>query len=134
MAIRIEHAEDKDAIAEFVALHDRVYASRAVRWQNSPLHLPMLRGMTPATIDRELRDRARLRRLRDARVTGARPALAELARERSARGLRARAAPRRPARAARAAPVRALERRVRQPLGLEPTLPRTHAPVRARRA
>src|SRR5439155_22049947 len=55
MAIRIEHAEDKDAIAEFVALHDRVYASRAVRWQNSPLHLPMLRGMTPATIDRDLR-------------------------------------------------------------------------------
>ena len=53
--IRIEACEGKDAIAEFVALHDRVYASRAVRWESSPLHLPMLRGMTPATIDRELR-------------------------------------------------------------------------------
>ena len=55
MGIRIEQAEGKDAIAEFVALHDRVYGSRAVRWQSSPLHLPMLRGMTRATIDRELR-------------------------------------------------------------------------------
>ena len=52
--IHIERADGKDAIAEFVALHDRVYASRAVRWESSPLHLPMLRGMTPATIDREL--------------------------------------------------------------------------------
>ena len=54
MPIRIEHAEGKDALAEFVALHDRVYAARGVRWESSPLHLPMLRGMTPATIDREL--------------------------------------------------------------------------------
>src|SRR5258705_3409901 len=55
MVTRIEHAQSKDAMAEFVALHDGVYASRAVRWKTSPLHLPMLRGMTPATIDRELR-------------------------------------------------------------------------------
>ena len=54
MPIRIEHAEGKDALAEFVTLHDRVYAARGVRWESSPLHLPMLRGMTPATIDREL--------------------------------------------------------------------------------
>jgi GNAT superfamily N-acetyltransferase len=52
--IRIEKVEGKDGSAEFVALHDRVYASRAVRWQSSPLHLPMLRGQTPATIEREL--------------------------------------------------------------------------------
>jgi GNAT superfamily N-acetyltransferase len=55
VTISIEHAQGKDAIAEFVALHDRVYAARAVRWQSSPLHLPMLLGMTPATIGRELR-------------------------------------------------------------------------------
>jgi hypothetical protein len=54
-AIRIEAAEDKDAIAEFVALHDRVYASRAARWRSPPLHHPMLLGQTPATIERELR-------------------------------------------------------------------------------
>src|SRR5262245_39125837 len=55
MSIRIEQAQDKDAIAEFVALHDRAYASRAVRWESSPLHLPMLLGETPATVERELR-------------------------------------------------------------------------------
>ena len=49
------HAEGKDAIAEFVALHDRVYASRAARWKSSPLHRPMLLGQTAATVDRELR-------------------------------------------------------------------------------
>src|SRR5436309_1301992 len=54
-SIRIEHAEGKDAIAEFVALHERVYASRAVRWHDSPLHQPMLLGQTPATLERELR-------------------------------------------------------------------------------
>jgi GNAT superfamily N-acetyltransferase len=55
MAIRIEHCEGKDAIAEFVGLHDRVYAAtRAVSWESSRLHLPMLLGITPATIDREL--------------------------------------------------------------------------------
>jgi GNAT superfamily N-acetyltransferase len=43
-----------DAIAEFVALHDRVYASRPVRWRGSPLHRPMLLGQTPATVEREL--------------------------------------------------------------------------------
>lgn len=53
--IRIEQAEGKDAIAEFVALHDRVYASRAVRWHSSPLHQPMLLGQTPATVERVLR-------------------------------------------------------------------------------
>ncbi len=53
-SIRIEKAEGKDAIAEFVALHDRVYASRAVRWQSPPLHGPMLLGLTAATQEREL--------------------------------------------------------------------------------
>ena len=52
--IRIERADGKDAIAEFVALHDRVYAARAARWLSSPLHAPMLLGMTAATIDRTL--------------------------------------------------------------------------------
>jgi GNAT superfamily N-acetyltransferase len=55
VSIRIEHAQDKDAITEFAALHDRVYASRAVRWESSPLHLPILLGQTPATVDRDLR-------------------------------------------------------------------------------
>ena len=54
-SIRIEHAQDKDAIAEFVALHDRVYAARPARWHSSPLHEPMLLGQTPATVERELR-------------------------------------------------------------------------------
>ena len=53
--IRVEQAQGKDGAAEFVALHDRVYAARGVRWQSSPLHLPMLRGLTPATHDREMR-------------------------------------------------------------------------------
>src|SRR5262245_36129460 len=53
--IRVEHAQGNDAIAEFAALHDRVYASRAARWQGSPLHLPILLGLTPATAERELR-------------------------------------------------------------------------------
>jgi len=52
--IRVEKAEGKDGTAEFVALHDRVYAARGVRWQSSPLHLPMLRGSTPATREREM--------------------------------------------------------------------------------
>ena len=239
-SIRIEHAEGKDAIAEFVALHDRVYASRAVRWQSSRLHVPMLRGMTPATVDRELRPlvareggevvarvcavvdgpylkhwnerighllmfeaqpsaREAVRQLLDAAcawlgergmeaarigfglletpfttddyealppstlrqnpreyhvlikgagfetergfVDYAMPAtpqlaaaLAELALERPARGLRARAVPRRRSRAARADAVRALERDVREPLGLVPALARARGPVRARRA
>ena len=55
MSIRIEKADGKDAIAEFVALHDRVYSRRAIRWESSPLHLPMLLGQTPATVERELR-------------------------------------------------------------------------------
>jgi hypothetical protein len=53
-SIRIEPAKGKDAIAEFVALHDRAYASRAAHWKSSPLHLPILLGQTAATIDREL--------------------------------------------------------------------------------
>jgi GNAT superfamily N-acetyltransferase len=52
--IRIERAEGADALAEFVALHDRVYASRAARWPESPLHLPTLLGQTPITKEREL--------------------------------------------------------------------------------
>ena len=52
--IRIEQVEGQEGTEEFAALHDRVYASRAVRWQSSPLHLPMLLGQTPATIEREL--------------------------------------------------------------------------------
>jgi GNAT superfamily N-acetyltransferase len=54
-SVRIEPALGKDAIAEFVALHDRVYAARAVRWPSPPLHRPILLGQTPATVDRELR-------------------------------------------------------------------------------
>lgn len=54
MSIRIERAEGADAIAEFVALHDRVYRSRAARWPASPLHAPMLLGQTPVTAEREL--------------------------------------------------------------------------------
>ena len=52
--IRTEYAEGKDGTAEFVALHDRVYAARGVRWHSSPLHLPMIRGLTPATHEREM--------------------------------------------------------------------------------
>jgi len=53
-SVRIERAEGPDALAEFVALHDRVYASREARWSASPLHLPMLLGQTPITKEREL--------------------------------------------------------------------------------
>ena len=52
--IRVEQAQGEDALAEFVALHDRVYASRAAHWPASPLHLPMLLGQTPLTKEREL--------------------------------------------------------------------------------
>jgi len=52
--IRIEPVEGADAIGEFVALHDRVYAARPARWQVSPLQLPMLLGQTPITQEREL--------------------------------------------------------------------------------
>lgn len=52
--IRIERPEGEDALAEFVALHDRVYAERSARWLASPLHLPMLLGQTPITKEREL--------------------------------------------------------------------------------
>jgi hypothetical protein len=52
--IRIERPEGADALAEFVALHDRVYASRAAHWPASPLHLPVLLGQTPLTKEREL--------------------------------------------------------------------------------
>jgi GNAT superfamily N-acetyltransferase len=54
MAVRIERPEGEDALAEFVALHDRVYAARPARWHGSPLHLPMLLGQTPITKEREL--------------------------------------------------------------------------------
>ena len=53
-AIRIERPEGADALAEFVALHERVYAARPARWHSSPLHLPMLLGQTPVTKEREL--------------------------------------------------------------------------------
>ena len=52
--ISIERPEGADALAEFVALHDRVYASRAARWAESPLRLPTLLGQTPITKEREL--------------------------------------------------------------------------------
>jgi hypothetical protein len=52
--IRIERPAGADAIAEFVALHDRVYAERPVRWPNPPLHAPMLLGQTPLTAEREV--------------------------------------------------------------------------------
>jgi GNAT superfamily N-acetyltransferase len=52
--VRVERPEGEDALAEFVALHDRVYATRPVRWPASPLHLPMLLGQTPITKEREL--------------------------------------------------------------------------------
>lgn len=54
-SIRVEPCEGDDAIAEFSALHDRVYTARAARWKSSPLHLPMLLGQTPVTAERELR-------------------------------------------------------------------------------
>ena len=54
MVVRIEQPEGPDALAEFVALHDRVYAARSARWPASPLHLPMLLGQTPLTKEREL--------------------------------------------------------------------------------
>ena len=54
MVVRIEQAAGPDALAEFVALHDRVYATRPARWPGSPLHLPMLLGQTPITKEREL--------------------------------------------------------------------------------
>jgi GNAT superfamily N-acetyltransferase len=52
--VRIERAEGPDALAEFVALHDRVYAPRPAHWHASGLHLPMLLGQTPITREREL--------------------------------------------------------------------------------
>jgi hypothetical protein len=52
--IRIERPEGADALAEFVALHDRVYATRAARWGESPLRMPTLLGQTPITKEREL--------------------------------------------------------------------------------
>lgn len=52
--IRIERPAGEDALAEFVALHDRVYAERPARWPASPLHLPTLLGQTPITKEREL--------------------------------------------------------------------------------
>lgn len=52
--IRIERPAGEDALAEFLALHDRVYAARPVRWPASPLHLPTLLGQTPITKEREL--------------------------------------------------------------------------------
>jgi len=54
MGVRIEKPEGEAALAEFVALHDRVYATRAAHWQASPLHLPMLLGQTPITKERQL--------------------------------------------------------------------------------
>jgi GNAT superfamily N-acetyltransferase len=53
--IRIERPAGEDALAEFVALHDRVYAARPARWPASPLHLPTLLGQTPITKERELK-------------------------------------------------------------------------------
>lgn len=52
--IRIERVAGADAIAEFVALHDRVYAERAARWPNPPLQQPTLLGQTPLTAEREM--------------------------------------------------------------------------------
>jgi GNAT superfamily N-acetyltransferase len=52
--IQIERPDGADAIAEFVALHERVYADRPAHWQASPLHAPMLLGLTPVTAEREL--------------------------------------------------------------------------------
>jgi len=52
--LRIEKPEGADALGEFVALHDRVYASRAAHWPASPLLLPVLLGQTPITKEREL--------------------------------------------------------------------------------
>jgi GNAT superfamily N-acetyltransferase len=52
--ILVEKAEGPDALGEFVALYDRVYATRSARWPASPLHLPMLLGQTPITKEREL--------------------------------------------------------------------------------
>jgi GNAT superfamily N-acetyltransferase len=52
--IRIERVDGADAIGEFVALHDRVYADRPVRWPNPPLQGPMLLGQTPLTAEREI--------------------------------------------------------------------------------
>ena len=54
MGVHVEKAEGSDALAEFVDLHDRVYATRPARWPASPLHLPMLLGQTPITKEREL--------------------------------------------------------------------------------
>lgn len=52
--LRIERVQGADAIAEFVALHDRVYAGRSARWPNPPLQGPMLLGQTPLTAEREV--------------------------------------------------------------------------------
>ncbi len=54
MVVRIEKAEGEAALAEFVALHERAYATRSARWPASPLHLPMLLGQTPLTKEREI--------------------------------------------------------------------------------
>jgi hypothetical protein len=56
MAIEIGTPEGKDELSEFLRFHDRVYASRPVRWEaNTDIQLPILTGESPFCKDREIR-------------------------------------------------------------------------------
>jgi hypothetical protein len=56
VAIRIEVPEGEDALTEFLLFHDRVYASRAARWQAIlPFQLPIFLGTSPFNVGRTLR-------------------------------------------------------------------------------
>ena len=56
MSITIEIPKGADALEQFVAFHDRVYASRSARWPAPiPLQLPILAGDSPFTEGREIR-------------------------------------------------------------------------------
>ena len=56
MAIKVEVPEGEDALTELLVFHDRVYESRAARWQEIvPFHLPVLLGTSPFNVGRTVR-------------------------------------------------------------------------------
>jgi hypothetical protein len=56
VSIKVEVPQGEDALTELLAFHDRVYATRDVRWQEIvPFHLPILLGKSPFNIGRTLR-------------------------------------------------------------------------------
>ena len=56
VSIRVEVAEGRDALVEFVRLHDRVYASRSAHWPAiEDFDLPFLSGESPFSEGRRIR-------------------------------------------------------------------------------